>query len=256
MHLIRGANKAPKLAQKDFISNMPDDVLTNILDRLLLLDAVRTSILARNWRFNWTLLSHLVFDENFYYYLRRTNGESKFGRIINTLLLRIKGTITKFSLCMRDEPDDTDIANWILLLSEKRVKDLTICKMGILHQLKLPSHLFSCLKLKRLKLNNCCLSPPPTFRGFPNLLSLELHLIRFETCDLGGFLTCSPSLEILISTCMLKAVRIAKLENIKILSMYLYRLNTIFELLDSLPKLQELELNFFTCMVIMLTCVF
>ncbi|XP_076884202.1 F-box/FBD/LRR-repeat protein At1g13570-like [Bidens hawaiensis] len=249
MHLIQGTHKAPKLAREDLISNMPDDVLTNILDRLPIQDAVRTSILARNWRFNWTLLSQLVFDENFYYYLTRTNDESKLGRIINRLLLHVKGAIIKFSLCMLDELDDADIANWILLLSKKGVKDLAIWKMGIRDQLKLPTHLFSCLELKRLKLTNCCLSPPSTFRGFPNLLSLELHLIRFETRDLRGFLTCCPSLEILISTCTLKAVWIAKLENIKILSMYLSMLDRdiMMRFLDSLPKLQELELNFRTC---------
>ncbi|XP_076884209.1 F-box/FBD/LRR-repeat protein At1g13570-like [Bidens hawaiensis] len=256
MEVIHGTRKAPQ----DFISRMPDNVVTNILDRLPLQDAVRTANLEKKWRFKWTLLSQLVFDERFYFCLMERNGDSsKFGRVINKLLLHIKGAITKFSLCIFHQLDDADIAHWILFLSEKGVKDLTICNEGP-HQLKMPSHLFSCLELKHLKLYNCCLNHPPTFQGFPNLLSLELRLVRFKS-DIGEFITCCPSLEILISTSILKAVWIAKLENIRILSISLplcdrdtmmsfQSCSTVFELLDSLPKLQELELDFQNCKLI------
>ncbi|MFS7949310.1 putative F-box domain, leucine-rich repeat domain superfamily, F-box-like domain superfamily [Helianthus anomalus] len=53
---------------------MPDNVVTNILDRLPLQDAVRTSILSRNWRFKWTTISQIVFDKNFFEYLLKTKG--------------------------------------------------------------------------------------------------------------------------------------------------------------------------------------
>ncbi|KAJ0823182.1 putative F-box domain, leucine-rich repeat domain superfamily, F-box-like domain superfamily [Helianthus annuus] len=61
---------------EDVISSMPEDVVTHILDRLPVQDAVKTSILSRNWRFKWTMLSQLVFDDNFFDYLTKTNGET------------------------------------------------------------------------------------------------------------------------------------------------------------------------------------
>ncbi|MFS8028298.1 putative F-box domain, leucine-rich repeat domain superfamily, F-box-like domain superfamily [Helianthus anomalus] len=50
---------------------MPDNVITHILDRLSVQDAVKTTILSRNWRFKWTTLSQHVFDDNFLKYLSK-----------------------------------------------------------------------------------------------------------------------------------------------------------------------------------------
>ncbi|XP_076919833.1 F-box/FBD/LRR-repeat protein At1g13570-like [Bidens hawaiensis] len=245
MELVHRKHKESKFAPQDFISNMPDIVITNILDRLPIQDAVRTTILARNWRFKWTMLSQLVSDDNF---LSITKSNQR-GVIISRLLLNVRGAITKFSLSLHDDLDE-GINHWILFLSSKGIKDLTIRRLdGRL--LKLPTHLFSCLELKHLELDDCCFSPPPTFHGFPNLLSLELSL-GGENTELGKFITQCPLLEILKLSGNVKLVEIAKLKNLKLLYLQLCDLNdttiissyNIFELLGSLPKLQELHLNF------------
>uniref|UniRef100_A0A251S2S1 Putative F-box domain, Leucine-rich repeat domain, L domain-like protein n=1 Tax=Helianthus annuus TaxID=4232 RepID=A0A251S2S1_HELAN len=219
MEFIHGTHKAPQ----DFITNMPDNVVTNILDRLPVQHAVRTSILSRSWRFK--------------------------------LLLHLSGAITKFVLCINDVLDAEDINHWILFLSRKGIKDLTI-RNGDDTPLMLPTHLFSCLELKHVHLFNCCFNPPPTFHGFPNLLSLDLGMDFEENVQLGEFFTKCPLLEILtMEECNVKAVEIAKIKNLKILSLYLCDLDnisiksssSIFELVDSLPKLQELHLNFENC---------
>ncbi|KAJ0823178.1 putative F-box domain, leucine-rich repeat domain superfamily, F-box-like domain superfamily [Helianthus annuus] len=265
------ARKAFKFAPpKDVISSMPDNVVTHILDRLPIQDAVNTSILSRNWRFKWTLLSQLVFDENFLKYLAKRNGVSKFGRIISRLLLHLKGTITKFVLYIDKRSysalDDEDIAYWILFLSRKGVEDLTITKTNG-EALNLPAHLFSCLELKHLKLRYCFFKPPTSFHGFPKLLNLELDLLDFETDKFGEFITQCPLLEILnmrnqhhlletssmdyyFSVGKAKLVDIAKLANIKRLSLSLSDTemvrdsSSIFELVGFFPKLQELNLDF------------
>ena len=53
----------------DYISNMPDNVITNILNCLPLKEAVTTSSLATNWRYKWTLLTDVILDEDFFYFL-------------------------------------------------------------------------------------------------------------------------------------------------------------------------------------------
>ncbi|XP_076927939.1 F-box/FBD/LRR-repeat protein At1g13570-like [Bidens hawaiensis] len=267
---------------EDVISSMPDNVVTHILDCLPLQDAVRTSILAKNWRFKWTMLSQLEFDENFYLYIIQRHAESTFGRIISRLLLNIKGAITKFYLyiddrCFFSVLDNEDIAHWILFLSQKGVKDLTICKMNG-PPLELPTHLFSCLELKHLKLLYCRFDPPASFCGFPKLLSFESGLLHFESSKFGDFITQCPLLEILnmryrrffhdilfkrlhqspemnlsiLPTGKVKLVNIAKFANLKMLSILLCHVDnvtitSILEHVGCLPKLQELRLEFVKC---------
>ncbi|XP_076919825.1 F-box/FBD/LRR-repeat protein At1g13570-like [Bidens hawaiensis] len=261
-------HKSPKLIapQEDFISTMPDNVLTNILDRLPLQDAVRTGVLARSWRYNWTTLSQLVFDEDFFKYLLEKEDEKKdYGTIISGLLLHIKGGITKFVLYIleRCKLDEENINHWLLFLSTKGVKDITLWKCreigGAALPPNLPTHLFSCLELKHLKLFWCRFDPPTTFHGFPNLLSLELTRAIFITKEFGKFFTRSPILEnlnlgITFPWDIVKLNEIAKLANLKALSMNLVSFletitcsDSIFELVGSLPKLQELHLEISVC---------
>ncbi|KAM0047810.1 putative F-box domain, leucine-rich repeat domain superfamily, F-box-like domain superfamily [Helianthus debilis subsp. tardiflorus] len=241
MELTKGTHKVSKVAPGGIISSMPDNVVTNILDRLPLQDAVRTSVLSRNWRFKWTMLSQLVFDDNFYKYLLKVEGRVTYERIINRLLLHLKGVIRKFVLHTDDGRrylDDEDIDQWIFFLSRQGIKDLTICNNsdGELHNS--PTHLFSCLELRHLKLDSYCFNPRASFRGFPNLLSLELCDVQFESGEVVKFFSQCPALT-----------------NLKILSHSLYYLydklvissSIIFELLGVLPKLQKLYLDFLWC---------
>ncbi|XP_076926131.1 F-box/FBD/LRR-repeat protein At1g13570-like isoform X2 [Bidens hawaiensis] len=250
---------APEEEEEDFNSTMPDNVLTNILDRLPLQNAASTSM--RKWRFKWTLLiSQLVFDEDFFSYLiTKAENHPEIGRILHQL----RGAITKCVLSLVDDEldvEDEDVIHWISFLSGKGIKDLTLEHLNETPY-KLPTHLFSCLDLKHLKLHDCCFNPPPTFHGFPNLLSLEFYGADGE---LGGVITRCPLLEILklenaYASCKVKLDEIARLENLKILSLSLRNLDTtknfsssstIIELLGSLPKLQQLELNFLGCKLI------
>ncbi|XP_076890009.1 F-box/FBD/LRR-repeat protein At1g13570-like [Bidens hawaiensis] len=242
---------------------MPDDVVTNILDRLPLQDAVRTDVLSKTWRFKWTLLSQLVFDDDFFEYLSKANDENNQVRvIIDRLLVHLRGAITKFVLSdHKVVVEDEDIRHWVSLLSRKRIKDLTLEIFKGTVPYKLPAHLFSCLELKHLTLTDCCFHPPPNFHGFPNLLSLDLYLHSEENSESWEFISRCPLLENLKVDCDLysskiKLAEIAKLENLKILSLYLSDLDTMnnfhssgttFELLGSLSKLQELKLSFLSC---------
>ncbi|XP_076897412.1 F-box/FBD/LRR-repeat protein At1g13570-like [Bidens hawaiensis] len=257
MEMIHGIHE---FAPEDFISRMPDNVVTNILDRLPLQDAVRTDVLSKTWRFKWTMLSQLVFDDNFFEYLSKTEAENAQVRvIISRLLHHLRGSITKCVLRVDDESgvEDEDIRHWILFLSRKGIKEFTLEHYDEETPYKLPTHLFSCLELKHLELDNCCFRPPPppNFHGFPNLLSLVLYSLFEESSAFWEFITKCPLLETLkltydLSSGKTKAAEIAKLENLRILSLNycghdtLNNFCTTFELLGSLPKLQELNLDF------------
>ncbi|KAK9051169.1 hypothetical protein SSX86_027795 [Deinandra increscens subsp. villosa] len=253
---MEGACKSSKFEPEDFISGMPDIVVTNILNRLPLQEAVRTGILAKNWRLKWTMLSQLVLDKNFYNYLLRRKAEKNYGTIISRLLLHLKGVITKFVIYAgRRILNDEDINHLLLFLCRNGIKDLTLYN-DQKAPLELPIHLFSCMELKRLVLTGCRFDPPTSFHGFPSLLSLELYNVRLKNGKFGQFFTHCPTLETLDmdftnSPGKVKLVEIAKLKNLKILSLSLYNLDNpkirssiIFELAGCLPQLQELHLDF------------
>lgn len=99
MEVVHGTPQAHQFApQEDFISNMPDDVINNILERMPIQEAVRTGILSKESRYKWTMLTQLVFDNNFYKFLQVTRSYSHYGGIISRLLLHLKGPLTKFVL--------------------------------------------------------------------------------------------------------------------------------------------------------------
>ncbi|KAK9051165.1 hypothetical protein SSX86_027791 [Deinandra increscens subsp. villosa] len=253
MELIQGTHKAPKFAPEDYISNMPDNVITHILNRLPIQEAVRTGTLSRNWRFKWNMLSQLIFDDDFFEYLSTRESDENHGRIIRRLLLHFEGAITKFYIYLEEEC--YDIEHWILFLSKKTVKDLTILKING-QALDLPIHFFYCLELKYLKLETCRFKPPASFHGFPDLLSLELYDVSGK---LAEFFTQCPVIEILKIglNCFndVKPLDIAKFTNLQILYLCLCNLDNtmitsssgIFELVGLLPKLHELELDFQDC---------
>lgn len=256
MELVHGSCKVPKFAPED--SSMLDEVITSILDRLPLQEAVRTSILSSCWKSKWTMLNQLVFDVKFFRFLKERELEKHYGRIIYGILLRLKGTIAKFVLYMPFDSilDFQDVSNWVEYLSRKGIKEFTLKNMNET-PLELPSHLFSCRELKHLKLYNCYFCPKSTFQGFPSLLSLDLSEVVFDGYTCGELISRCPSLEILKLRSniggKIKRVELAKLGNLKVLILQLRELvnketiitsSDIFQIIGLFPKLQELNLNF------------
>nr|GEY11345.1 F-box/FBD/LRR-repeat protein At1g13570-like [Tanacetum cinerariifolium] len=108
------------------------------------------------------------------------------------------------------------------------------------------------------------LSKDWSFRGFANLVSLDLDYITFESYQCGELLTQCQSLEYLrlasgITTAKIKEVEIVKLKNLEVLSLELIKLenmemitrSTIFRLMSFFPKLQKLDLDIVNCKIIL-----
>nr|GEU93362.1 hypothetical protein [Tanacetum cinerariifolium] len=258
MERVNGKRKASP--EEDFISSMPDIIITNILNRLPIDEAVRTSILSTYWRSKWTMLTQLNFGFEFYYLLEEKGNEISCLRIISRLLLHLKGPITKFVLYFDDEESCStleieDIKNWVVFLSENGIQDFTLINFGKT-PLELSTRIFACLELKQLTLHNSCFCPMSSFLGFPNVLSLDLYKVVFESCTCGEFVTQSPLLEDLKlnlnTTDKIKHVEIAKLQNLKVLRLTLCELedvttSSILQLMGGFQQLQDLYLDFRNC---------
>ncbi|GJT82999.1 F-box/FBD/LRR-repeat protein-like protein [Tanacetum coccineum] len=213
MELAHGSRKVPKFAPEDIISSMPEEVISNILGRLPLQDAVRTSILS-SCGSRSGLCSTNCFD------VKRNNKVCPYMPFDSIV-------------------DFQDVNNWVEYLSRKGIKEFTLKNMNET-PLELPSHLFSCRELKHLKLYNCYVCPKSGFQGFQSLLCLDLSEVVFEGYTCGELISRCPSLEILKLRSntggKIKRVELAKLGNLKLSA------DAEMNILTALPYLKTLRL--------------
>ncbi|KAI3826794.1 hypothetical protein L1987_00850 [Smallanthus sonchifolius] len=186
-------------AHEDRIGNLPEQLIASILEKLPIQDAVRTSILSKNWRYRWTTMCALIFYKQFSIRFAKNGafGRNGFIRIINHVLFFHKGPISKFVLHIPNMLLDSfqEIDQWILFLSRNGVREFFLANSC--RRYELPSYLFSCLELRTLHLVNCILKPPLEFQRFPNLEFLSLRYIDFGA-NSGRTVIDLPRLKILL----------------------------------------------------------
>lgn len=198
--LFTQKERAMSRSSSDIISNLPSDVLEQILVCLTVQDAVRTSVLSRKWRYIWTTLPVLIFDDKFCREsVIRTRSDKLVMTIYKVLLLH-DGPITKFTLALENLENSPEIDQLIFSVSKNGIREFTL-HIWKGKPFKLPSTLFSCQRLEHLSLCSCVFKPPPRFKGFTRLLSLELYEV-FIAGDLLSSLTSNcPLLEQLTLHC-------------------------------------------------------
>ncbi|XP_074270418.1 F-box/LRR-repeat protein At3g26922-like [Silene latifolia] len=112
---------------RDRLSEMPDEVLVNILSFMETLDAVRT-VLLRRFGNLWTLIHNLEFDTT--YSREKKAWVRRFVR--NVLMLHQKPSIDRFELCVEfddeDERDEAanDIKIWFRFALDRQAKEITL----------------------------------------------------------------------------------------------------------------------------------
>ncbi|KAL2531544.1 F-box/fbd/LRR-repeat protein [Abeliophyllum distichum] len=171
--------------------------MDNILMHLTIRDAVKTSILSKQWRYKWANLPQLIFDDKLWQELERNwkSARIKFTSILYQVLLFHRGPITKFALTIPELRSCSEIDHLIYFLSKNDVKEFTF-KIQKGH--KLSSLLFMCLQLKHLSLSSCLIYPPPSFKGFNRLIMLELDDVTIEAEVLIKLISSCPLLEQLV----------------------------------------------------------
>ncbi|XP_030460514.1 F-box/FBD/LRR-repeat protein At1g13570-like [Syzygium oleosum] len=195
--------------ESDKISQLSRHIMDQILSRLPIKDAVRTSILSRKWRYKWSSVPQLVFDDQ----CTSATGvpslqpspQENLVKIIDKVLLLHIGSIQKFKLSHKEIYASSDIDHWILHLSRVSVNEIVI-DIWKEQNYKIPTSLFNCKDLIHLELFKCVVKVPSTFEGFKNLESLDLQHVELSR----------DGLEALISRCpLLKILRLSNLERFK-----------------------------------------
>ncbi|KAG5590694.1 hypothetical protein H5410_041208 [Solanum commersonii] len=163
---------------------------------LPLKDAVKTSILSKDWRYKWVTRAKLDFCSEFF---TSFNDNQEAKKIIYQVLRLHQGPVLKFTLQHPNLICYHDIYNWMLFLSKKNVQELTL-QIFTGNKYHLPSYLFTFQKLRHLDLDVCFFHPPPDFKGFAELISINLQHVIFDPTIFRNLITKCPLLESLMLT--------------------------------------------------------
>ncbi|KAL7087707.1 hypothetical protein ACP275_13G084700 [Erythranthe tilingii] len=163
----------------DRLSDLPDSLLTHILSLIPTKFSVRTSILARRWRFLWAEVPTLHFQWEDHHFIDRVHSLHK------------AQTITAFRIISNEYYFDPIFKSnmWIAAAVNRNVKIMDICFSA--NRLFLHTHLFTCKTLVDLRLNCCGVIPNMDGAIFLPCLKI-LHLIHLR--HQGGGETHAPLL--------------------------------------------------------------
>ncbi|GJS58602.1 F-box/FBD/LRR-repeat protein-like protein [Tanacetum coccineum] len=111
------------------ISTIPQSIIENILIRMPIRDAIRTSILSRNWRSYWKSMPKLVFDDKSVELPSNCKNLKKLKLVsaIVHVLIHHTGSILEFHLDVGELEMDSEFDQIICYLSRNNnLKTLTL----------------------------------------------------------------------------------------------------------------------------------
>ncbi|XP_044478941.1 F-box/FBD/LRR-repeat protein At1g13570-like [Mangifera indica] len=195
-----------ELTAIDRVSELPWGILDNILGRLQMKEAVRTSILSRHWRYKWVNLSKLLFDVVSNRAVWNFPKPSASNTTFSMFCYLIVAIYTPLSFATPSQKNSPIFRPGYVILQET-----------------LPACIWSCEHLTHLQLRQYELPQPPcASKGrFRNLVSLNLY----------GKLNDMQFLENLICNCpVLQILMLNGLQNLAYLSI-------------QAPKLKQVDLQ-------------
>ncbi|XP_077215943.1 putative FBD-associated F-box protein At5g44940 isoform X2 [Tasmannia lanceolata] len=176
------------------ISNLSDDILSLILSRIPLREAVRTSVLSKRWRCLWCSIPYLQLDMSLIINppaLSR-NYEDRMRKwlyVVHHILDSCRDPILGCSISISIWKEFTDnLDEFVLFLCKNGIQDLYLCNPSS-YFYQFPTDAYFCQSLKKLTLIRCKLLESLCFYddflsgeklrnvriSAPNLLSLEIH---------------------------------------------------------------------------------
>ncbi|KAL2928807.1 hypothetical protein RDABS01_034218, partial [Bienertia sinuspersici] len=172
---------------QDFISNLPTEVIEDILKRLPMTKVAQMGMLSRRWRDCWLSHRYLTFDDSFWckHQIAGINDKHDWEKInqkINKILSHQNVPVQKFHVHLPNDRNQLvaylSCSTWLFKLSKIGVKKMILEN---LHKLEdMPFLVFSCKELMKLKINHYTITYlPRDFEGFVHLRSLVLSKIVF-----------------------------------------------------------------------------
>uniref|UniRef100_A0ACD5WLD7 Uncharacterized protein n=1 Tax=Avena sativa TaxID=4498 RepID=A0ACD5WLD7_AVESA len=200
---------AKRSRSEPFIDTLPEGIMHDIVSRLTLKDAVRTSSVATSWRRLWACHPDLCFDSPTI--LNREPGSRsrrrrhRFIRRVNAILESHNGTrLRRFKIAFTfDARHAKYLDPWLNFALDSKASIISVNLLPVLHKgsarsweetYTMPSRMFSSQDasyIEMLQLVGVSLKPPHGFDGFVNLRVLDLQCVYM----FGG------NFELLLSKC-------------------------------------------------------
>lgn len=176
----------------DKISNLPDHVIIHILKWLPIRDVAKTSILSKDWRYKWLNVPDLVFNS---YFKESLDKELNPFNVIEHVLRRHGGPITKFTFWDPEIDYQPPLEFWFFFLSRHPIQNLTIRLASSSGDYSIPHIFFSFDKLRDLYISHLEITTPPEFKGFHRLVKLYLANVLMQSAELKRFISKCSMLE-------------------------------------------------------------
>ncbi|KAL0429370.1 UNVERIFIED_CONTAM: putative F-box protein [Sesamum radiatum] len=224
----------------DRISELPDEILVEILSLLPMKDAVRTGALCMRWKYLWTLVDNITFYSDVRKHCRELKRFISF--VDRTLKQCSSPKIKKFSLRMcYDYRADRLIEEWLQNVWRKNVECLKLDWVEF--DYCLPLWFYNSLSLKQLELTNCKFMLLGQVSWF-SLKSLSLTSVLIDDYEIARVLSGCPVLDTLILNAVTSISHLnITSPNLKKLTVIDFRGDTDDALLEiNAPWLQELEI--------------
>ncbi|XP_013633414.1 PREDICTED: putative F-box/FBD/LRR-repeat protein At1g22000 [Brassica oleracea var. oleracea] len=176
--------------QEDRISALPDDLLVRILLSIPTEEAVSTMILSKRWRFIWTMLPVLTYQERKVSVWLFLNKSMEFHKapVLQILSIRLGPHC----------PTDADVGKWVENAVNRGVRELFFTLQWSADPTRLPKSLNTCKTLLHLRLSHKILVDFPTSSCLPSLERLQLYYVVYkDEASLVALLSSCPVLELL-----------------------------------------------------------
>ncbi|XP_021736597.1 F-box/FBD/LRR-repeat protein At1g13570-like [Chenopodium quinoa] len=174
--LFRNLKRFKKIEEKDRISDLPDELLSNIVARLTLKEAITTSILSKRWADVW--VSYPILDFGF---LKKTYYTEILVHRVNKVLEKFNGgKLHKFRIVHpMSERFKSHIDEWISFATRNRVSELELDFGGWprhegFDDYHVPLHVFAREEMMILNRSS------PNVRSFVSLRDLRLRSVNLS----------------------------------------------------------------------------
>ncbi|CAL5335751.1 unnamed protein product [Camellia sinensis] len=194
MHILMDNFKHRKMYEvqdisvdEDQISNLPDCILHHILSFLPTKDVVATCLLSTRWKYLWSSVPILDFDDSLLYSSEVNDlyppEMTCFMNFVERVLLFHDGSsMKKFRLSCRVCFNASRIHAWVSAAIKQKVQELDLC-LFVEEPFILPCCVFYCESLTAVKIEMNCVLELPTCVSFPRLKTLYLALVTFLDDD-------------------------------------------------------------------------
>ncbi|XP_077228169.1 F-box/LRR-repeat protein At3g26922-like [Tasmannia lanceolata] len=228
------------------ISNLSDDILSLILSRIPLREAVRTSVLSKRWRYLWCSIPYLQLDMNLiinpptlsWIYKDQMR---KWAYAVQNILDSCRDPILGCSICIPIRKEFTDnLDEFVLFLCRNGIQDLYLWNSCGFYQF--PTDAYFCQSLKKLTLIRCNVVLPPVFEGISCLTTLAVTDVSITNDDLERLIS---SCQLLESLCFFddileeKKFRKVRVSALNLLSLEIHSSMPTRVSLKTAPRLEE-----------------